>query len=145
MSTQKKTMGSTQRTSPHCNRESRDIDDIMMIPGWCPLPDGERGFFDAISLCDGDSKIHTVRVHPSQFQAILIGRRRLLYTQRINGCDVGDIIVLQEYDSDSEQYTKEMVAVVITDYMIGLYGCPDDACVVTFDLLRQPEPRYANE
>lgn len=79
----------------------------------------------------GGGKSHNLKAHPKPFCAVMEGRKP--YEIRLNDRDfqVGDWLVLNEWDPDTERFTGRWLSRIVT-YMTngGEWGLPDNLCVM---------------
>lgn len=75
-------------------------------------------------------KIHTLKTWPEYFAAIIDGRKRFELRKNDRDYQVGDLLVLQEYDPITRTFTKEMIAKRVTYMIVGGPFLPEDmACM----------------
>ncbi len=56
------------------------------------------------------SKIHSLKTWPQYFSEVVAGRKRFEIRKNDRDFNVGDCLVLQEWDPQTKQYTREMWA-----------------------------------
>jgi hypothetical protein len=57
------------------------------------------------------NKIHTLKTWPQYYKAIIDGVKTFQLRKDDRNFSVGDVLVLQEFDPDKNQYTGEMISV----------------------------------
>ena len=76
--------------------------------------------------------MHELKTWPTPFQAILNGKKN--YELRVNDRDfaVGDVLVLKEYDPDTDAYSGRELRTEVR-YMTkgGDWGLPNHLCVMS--------------
>ena len=92
-----------------------------------------------IPLDDEDPKIHALKILPEYFKPILEGCKRS--ETRVNDRDfqIGDILILCEYDSERKVFTDNQINVEITH--ICDYQQINNNVVLSFEMLSQ---NYSN-
>lgn len=80
------------------------------------------------------SKIHCLKAWPEPFADVVAGRKPFEYRLNDRGFQVGDCLVLQEYNPERDSLTGECHAVRVT-YILpgGKYGLPDKYCVMAIE------------
>lgn len=68
---------------------------------------------------DSGSKVHFLKTWPEHYQAVLDGRKRFEWRKDDRGFTEGDVLVLQEYDPQREEYTGEALSVEVTHIVRG--------------------------
>lgn len=75
--------------------------------------------------------IHRLKTWPPYFQEIVTGNKT--FDIRVNDRDFnwGDIIQFEEYDPDKKEYTGRFIRKRIGFMIQGLWGIPNDRCVMS--------------
>lgn len=63
--------------------------------------------------------VHEIKIHPEYFQAVKSGIKRFEYRFDDRGYEVGDILQLQEWRPEEQQYTGRELTVTVT-YLLGV-------------------------
>ncbi len=81
---------------------------------------------------------HELKCWPGPFQAVVEGRKRFEYRKNDRGFEVGDILVLREWDPSSKDYTGRSVRARVTYALLGGFGIPDGFAVLSIELGMPP-------
>lgn len=85
-------------------------------------------------------KTHYLKTWPEPFAAIVDGRKTFEVRVNDRGFEVGDRIVLQEYEPGSAEFTGAYVSADVTYMLQGVFGLPPDVCVMGFrGLVKAPK------
>lgn len=98
---------------------------------------------------------HRLKTIQPFYEDVVHERKRFEIRKNDRGFAVGDLLVLDEWDADEKGYTGSFVVRRITYMVQGVYGLPDDVCVLGIEpaasdvfiepaepLLPPPPPRY---
>lgn len=85
---------------------------------------------------DFNRKTHELKTWPSAFDAIWGDRKHYELRKNDRDFNIGDNIILREFDDVSNSYTGRAVECEIT-YMTcgGEWGLPEDMCVLSFHVI----------
>lgn len=74
---------------------------------------------------------HELKTHPVFFDPVFLGQKNFEVRVNDRGYRSGDILILKEYDPETEQYTGRQVSRRVT-YLLngGVYGIAADSCVM---------------
>lgn len=75
-------------------------------------------------------KTHYLKTWPEPFAAIVDGRKTFEVRVNDRGFEVGDRLILQEYNPGSAEFTGAYVIVKVTYLLQGVFGLPPDVCVM---------------
>lgn len=75
-------------------------------------------------------KRHTLKSHRKPFQDLWDGLRTFDVRSNDRNYEVGDSIMLQEYDGDKHEYTDRIIGAKITYMLQGEWGLPSNVCVL---------------
>lgn len=80
------------------------------------------------------SKIHVLKAWPAPFEAMRAGRKTFEYRQNDRDFQVGDCLVLQEYNPETDSLTREALSVRVI-YLLagGQFGVPKGYCVMSVE------------
>ena len=67
---------------------------------------------------------HKLKTWPTFFYDVVMGSKTFEIRKNDRGFNVGDELILQEYEPDTKTYTGEEFSVMV-DYTIHLTGIPD--------------------
>jgi hypothetical protein len=81
-------------------------------------------------------KIHSLKTWPEYYAAVLDGRKRFELRQNDRDFQVGDCLVLQEFDPTTGSYTKEMISMVVTYAVQGKPFLPDGLICMSIEPYR---------
>jgi len=84
------------------------------------------------------SREHTLKIYPSHFRDVRSGRKT--GEVRLNDRDyqVGDSLLLIEYDPDGERFTNEFEKRVVSHVLLGgMHGLDPKYCVLSFEPLKK--------
>lgn len=83
-------------------------------------------------------KAHFLKTWPKPFEAVANGLKKFEYRRNDRDFNTGDILVLQEWDPTTSQYSGYSVRVVVTYMIAGSeFGIPDGYCVMSIDFTTQ--------
>lgn len=74
--------------------------------------------------------IHCLKTWPNEFKDVRDGSKTFEIRQDDRGFKTGDLLILQEWEPQSEKYTKEMIAVKVVYFIKGRFKLPKDVCVM---------------
>ncbi|MBI4621062.1 MAG: DUF3850 domain-containing protein [Desulfobacterales bacterium] len=75
--------------------------------------------------------LHVLKCWPEEFQAIHDDRK--LFEIRVNDKDYheGDILILHEWDPETQEYTHRVRPLMVTYMLQGKFGLPENLCVMS--------------
>ncbi len=79
------------------------------------------------------SDIHCLKTWPDLFKDIVSGIKTFDIRRNDRGFKVGDVLVMQEYSPETMEYTKEMASFKVTYIIQGVWGLPEDVCVMSIN------------
>ncbi len=80
------------------------------------------------------SKIHALKTWPEPFEAVRAGRKTFEYRLNDRDFQVGDCLVLQEYNPEYDSLTRECVSMrVVYIAAGGKFGIPPKYCVMSVE------------
>lgn len=101
------------------------------------------------------SATHRLKTVQPYYDDVVHERKPFEIRKNDRGFTIGDLLVLDEWDADEKGYTGAFVVRRITYMVQGVYGLPEDVCVLgiepaaspvpiepTGPLLPPPPPRY---
>jgi len=90
------------------------------------------------------SKIHVLKTWPEPFEAMRAGLKTFEYRQHDRDFAVGDCLVLQEYNPETDSLTREAISMRVV-YLLagGKFGIPKNYCVMSVE--PWPSPVEARE
>ena len=75
---------------------------------------------------------HALKTWPEPFAAVLSGNKVHEIRKADRPFAVGDVLVLQEWDPETQDYTGDALSVKVTHLTPpGEWGLPDDICVMS--------------
>lgn len=74
--------------------------------------------------------LHDLKTWPRAFQLVADGRKRFEIRKNDRNFQVGDALVLREWDPDMQEYTGRSVNCIVSCIIQGEYGLPADLCVM---------------
>lgn len=80
---------------------------------------------------------HELKVWPVFFEPLNNGEKKFEYRQDDRGFQVGDRLVLQEWDPVTEEYTGRKVSAIVTYILRNCPGLPSGHCIMQLDDLRR--------
>lgn len=85
--------------------------------------------------------MHSLRIWPGPFRAVRFGKKRyeLRRDDRNPRFEVGDLVILREFDPVEDNYTGAAVTCRITYVSRGFDGLKPDYCVFGFELLGEED------
>jgi len=75
-------------------------------------------------------EIHTLKTWPESFQSIFAGIKKFDVREDDRDFNVQDVLVLREWNNETERYTGRKVAVEVTYFLKGEFGLPNSLCVM---------------
>ena len=90
------------------------------------------------------NKIHTLKTWPTEYADMKSGLKTFEIRKNDRDFQVGDILVLQEYNPETEKYTGEMHSYKITYMIQGQFGLPDDMCVMGVECFNEAFGPFMN-
>lgn len=79
-------------------------------------------------------KKHILKTHPEYFKEIILGNKKFEIRKNDRGFEVGDELILKEYDPEYNQYTENEFSVLITYILENAkdFGLMDGYCIISF-------------
>lgn len=89
-----------------------------------------------------EQKRHELKTWPEYFGAVKRGNKS--FEIRVNDRDfkVGDTLVLNEYDPHTASYSGDSIECIVTYIAQGVFGLPDDVCVMA---ITRPAPPVGDD
>ena len=81
------------------------------------------------------SNTHFLKSWPENFRPLKIGLRQFEVRLNDRSYNVGDRLLLQEWDPAKEQYTGAELLLKVRYILQGKFGLPPDICVMQLELL----------
>lgn len=84
------------------------------------------------------AKAHFLKCAPEPFEAVKSGLKKFEYRKFDRDFEVGDVIVLQKFESFGQRYFDSQIAARI-EYMLTAgsgFGVPDGYCVMSIRVIR---------
>lgn len=80
------------------------------------------------------SSIHVLKCHPGPFEAVRAGRKAFEYRFHDRNYQLGDLLVLQEYNPELDSLSGEATIVRVV-YLLagGQFGVPEKYCVMSIE------------
>jgi len=78
-------------------------------------------------------KRHNLKTWPEFYQAILEGRKKFELRKDDRGFNVGDILVLREFNPETEKYSGREMEVTVTYIAKGIFGMTVDQVIMSID------------
>jgi hypothetical protein len=80
------------------------------------------------------SSVHALKTWPAPFEAMRVGRKTFEYRLNDRDFQVGDCLVLQEYNPETDSLTRECLSVrVVYIAAGGQFGIPPKYCVMSVE------------
>lgn len=79
--------------------------------------------------------IHELKILPEYFKAVENGTKTFEIRTNDRDYKLGDILVLKEFDPDAKVYTGNECVRKVTYIIQGVYGLPENVCVMSIGLL----------
>jgi uncharacterized protein YqfB (UPF0267 family) len=76
------------------------------------------------------AKIHSLKTWPEFYAEVVSGRKTFEVRKDDRGFEVGDCLVLQEFNPETQQYTLEMKAFTVTYILRDSRFLPDGVVVM---------------
>lgn len=80
-------------------------------------------------------KLHLLKTWPDYFDPVLRGRKTFDIRKNDREFQEGDLLTLMEYDPSKNEYSGKFVTYRAGYILQGMFGLPDDVCVISL----QPE------
>jgi hypothetical protein len=82
------------------------------------------------------SQTHVLKCWPAPWEAMRVGRKTFEYRLNDRGYQVGDVLVLQEYNPELDSLTNEVLLMRVV-YVLegGQFGVPPKYCVMSVEPL----------
>lgn len=78
-------------------------------------------------------KTHKLKSWPDSFQAVWLGQKTAEFRKDDRGFEVGDCVLLQEYDSIEDRYSGREMTIHITHVLSGgHFGIPEGYVILSF-------------
>lgn len=74
---------------------------------------------------------HDLKCWPEPFQAIKDGRKTFEFRRNDRDYQSGDVLRLREYDPNTQAYSGDMVAVMVTYILDNGFGLPDGYVIMS--------------
>ena len=75
---------------------------------------------------------HNLKTWPEYFQAVLSGEKTFEIRRNDREFETGDLLVLQEYDPDTEEYSGRYLNVAVTSILRGEeWGIKPGYCIMS--------------
>lgn len=84
-------------------------------------------------------KVHSLKTHSEPFIAVRQGTKSFEIRKDDRGFEVGDLIVLLEYEPSGDRFTGEALLGHVTYKATG-WGLPDGYCVLQLGMLSEVGP-----
>ena len=85
--------------------------------------------------------VHVVKSWPSSFQKVWDGKKRAEFRVNDRAYKEADILVMQEWDRDTEQYTgRELVAIITCVNKETVFAIPEGWAMLSIEPLKLIEP-----
>lgn len=78
-----------------------------------------------------EQAIHELKVWPEYFNALKLGLKNFEIRKNDRDFQIGDTLRLREYDDDEMIYSGEEIEKTVTYIAQGVFGLPDDVCVMS--------------
>lgn len=92
----------------------------------------ESGFQQGYTaIKKGEPMQHELKIWPENFQALVQGLQPFQLRKNDRGFAVDDILILKEWDPETEEHTGNAMRVRVTYIMQGVFGLPADLCIMT--------------
>ena len=90
-------------------------------------------YLPALPFVPAQRRTHELKIWPACFRAVEDGQKPFDVREHDRDYDVGDALILREYDPDTEQYTGRSATRWVS-YLLhgGLFGVQDGWCVIGF-------------
>jgi len=85
-------------------------------------------------------KYHQLKTHPQYFQAVRAGTKKFEFRKNDRNFEVGDRVILKEYNPKTKRYTNQMLQIQITYVLKDYDGIEDGYCIFSFDRVSEPLP-----
>lgn len=80
------------------------------------------------------SRVHALKTWPGPFEAMRVGRKTFEYRQNDRDFQVGDCLVLQEYNPETDSLTRECLSMRVLYVLAGgQFGVPPKYCVMSVE------------
>jgi len=86
------------------------------------------------------NKIHTLKIWQEYYSQVISGNKKFEIRNNDRDFQVGDVLILQEYDPDVDSYTGEMVSAKIT--YITNFGQKENYVVMSIELIDNLKELY---
>ena len=84
--------------------------------------------------------VHFLKTHPHPFNAIWTGLKLFEWRKNDRGYKVGDHLVLQEYNPDTQAYTGYEIECEVIYLLEWGFGIPEGYCIMSINVLDWDEP-----
>jgi hypothetical protein len=85
----------------------------------------------------GDKRVHELKTWPQPFDAVYCGRKFHEVRADDRGFEVGDHLILREWDPAAKMYSGRSMEVLVTYITIGgSFGLPEDLVVMSIAPVR---------
>jgi hypothetical protein len=82
--------------------------------------------------------VHEIKTHPTYFDAVRRGDKTFEIRKNDRGYRVGDRLLLCEFDPEFNRFTGNTVEREVTYIVQGVFGLPDDVCVMSIEPTDRP-------
>jgi len=76
---------------------------------------------------------HALKIWPKYFNVVLGGSKKFEYRSNDRGFKVGDILILQEWDPTTEEYTGNWCRAFVT-YLLEGGRVPKGLCIMSIEV-----------
>jgi ribosomal protein S17 len=80
----------------------------------------------------GLAKVHELKIWPEYFDPLYLRRKKFDVRKNDRGFKVGDVVVFKEWDPATKEYTTRESHRIIQFIEQGIFGLPEDVCVLGF-------------
>ena len=90
-------------------------------------------YFPALPFVPAQRRTHELKIWPACFRAVEEGQKPFDVRENDRNYEVGDALILREYEPETEQYTGRSTTRWIS-YLLsgGVFGVQDGWCVIGF-------------
>lgn len=82
------------------------------------------------------SQTHVLKCWPAPWEAMRVGRKTFEYRLNDRDYQVGDVLVLQEYNPELDSLTREVLLMRVVYVLAGgQFGIPEKYCVMSVEPL----------
>jgi hypothetical protein len=88
-----------------------------------------------------EHQIHALKTWPVHYENVASGRKHFEYRKNDRNFQVGDLLILQKYDPQREEYLGENLVVKVTHMMTIGFGLPQGTAVLSIEKYKAAEPK----